>query len=450
MARRIPLPRLTQQQRTTRWQRERRQQAILIVLFTTVLMSAVALVAWTAADRYYTQNLRTAATVGDTVIPWRDYQRELKFQLTKFYEDSGVPREFENDPQITRRRSQFESVALEGAIETLLLREQARANGISPTSQQIDERYAKDYGQFRTRHVLVAADTANTDTVAADKAALTKAEDIAKQLKAAPRDDALWKKLASESSTDPGSKDQGGELGWVSAGQFVREYEDAARAQQPFDVSAPVKSPFGYHVIQLEELRGPEFNPLVIRWQASGIDLGVIKDHARGAVIRDEMRKRAEERTIVSPAPQLRLAKIVVNTPQPTSQDFQSFTEALKKLSTVTTELEKPNADFGAIARQYSDDPSAQQGGDIGWVARGLLTDLRAESELFSLGEGKVATHSAKIAQTTIYKVVQRDESRAISEEQRTTIKGQAYSYWFEKLKLDRGVRKLVPGHELE
>ncbi len=450
MSRRIPLPRLTQAQRSTRWQRERRQQAILIVLFTTVLMSAVALVAWTAADRYYTQNLRAAATVGNTVIPWRDYQRALKLQLIKFYEDSGVPREFENDPQVTSRRGQFESVALEGAVETLLLREQARANNISPTPQQIDERFAKDHGQFRTRHVLVAADTANPDSAAADKAALTKAEDVAKQLKAAPRDDALWKKLAAEASTDPGSKDQGGELGWVSAGQFVREYEDAARAQQPFDVSAPVKSPFGYHVIQLEELRGPEFNPLVRRWQASGIELGDVKDHARSGIIRDEMRKLAEERTAVSPAPQLRLAKIVINTPQPTSQDFQAFTEALKKLSTVTTELEKPNADFGAIARQYSDDPSAPQGGDIGWTARGMLIDLRAETELFNLGEGKIATHSAKIAGTTIYKVVQRDESRAVSAEQQATIKGQAYSYWLEKLKLDRGVRKLVPGRELE
>jgi parvulin-like peptidyl-prolyl isomerase len=56
-------------------------------------------------------------------------------------------------------------------------------------------------------------------------------------------------KLASELSTDPGSKDGCGDLGWFTKGSMVAEFEDAAFALNVGDISEPVKSQFGYHVI---------------------------------------------------------------------------------------------------------------------------------------------------------------------------------------------------------
>jgi len=449
MARRIPLPRLTQRQRTARWQRERRQQAVVVVAFSAVLLAVLALAAWTGADRFYRDNLRPAAEVGGRVIPWRDYALELKYELTQFYVQLGVPPEYENDQQIRPQKAQYDGIALSAVVEQAILNGEARAASLAPTAQAIDDRFTADNGQFRSRHVLVSPDKDAADQDAADKAALAKAKDIAQQLRAAPRDDALWKKIAAESSSDPGSKDQGGELGWVSPGQFVKEFESAIHALKPYEISEPTKSPFGYHVIQLEELRGPEFSDFVKRLDAAGIGADAAKAHARFAILKDEFRTRAQAQAVVSPTAQVHVAKIVVNTPLPTSGDFQTFTDALKKLSTVTGELDK-GTDFAEVAKRYSDDATAEKGGDLGWVARGTLDDYRAEQELFTLDAGKVSTQYSASSATTIYKVLEKDSARALADDQRDQIKAQAYDYWLAKLKQERGVRKLVPGHELD
>lgn len=62
-------------------------------------------------------------------------------------------------------------------------------------------------------------------------------------------------KLAEEYSSDPGSKADGGKLGYFSKGQMVKEFEDAAFALRKGEVSKPVQSKFGWHVIKIEDRR---------------------------------------------------------------------------------------------------------------------------------------------------------------------------------------------------
>ncbi len=62
-------------------------------------------------------------------------------------------------------------------------------------------------------------------------------------------------KLAAEYSTDPGSKADGGKLGYFTKGMMVKEFEDAAFALKKGEVSKPVKSKFGWHVIKVEDRR---------------------------------------------------------------------------------------------------------------------------------------------------------------------------------------------------
>lgn len=66
--------------------------------------------------------------------------------------------------------------------------------------------------------------------------------------------------LAKIYSMDPGSGARGGELGFFKRGQLVPEYEAAALSMRPGELSKIVKSQFGYHLIQLIERRGNEFN----------------------------------------------------------------------------------------------------------------------------------------------------------------------------------------------
>lgn len=59
--------------------------------------------------------------------------------------------------------------------------------------------------------------------------------------------------LAKQVSQDPGSAQRGGMLGWFSRNQMVKEFEDAAFALQPGELSRPVLSPFGWHIIKMTE-----------------------------------------------------------------------------------------------------------------------------------------------------------------------------------------------------
>jgi foldase protein PrsA len=83
---------------------------------------------------------------------------------------------------------------------------------------------------------------------------LVKTEAEAEKVRAlleADNSDANWKKVAAEYSTDPGSKDSGGSLGNFPKGRMVKPFEDAAFALAVGEISEPVKSQFGYHVIEV-------------------------------------------------------------------------------------------------------------------------------------------------------------------------------------------------------
>jgi foldase protein PrsA len=89
--------------------------------------------------------------------------------------------------------------------------------------------------QVRARHILVA-DQKTADEVLA-------------KLKAG----GSWDALAKQYSTDPASKDKGGELGFFGKGQMVPQFQNAAFNAKVGQIVGPVKSPFGYHIIQVEE-----------------------------------------------------------------------------------------------------------------------------------------------------------------------------------------------------
>ncbi len=80
----------------------------------------------------------------------------------------------------------------------------------------------------------------------------TKAEaEKVRALLEADNSDANWKKVAAEYSTDPGSKDNGGSLGNFPKGRMVKPFEDVAFGLKVDEISQPVKTQFGYHIIEV-------------------------------------------------------------------------------------------------------------------------------------------------------------------------------------------------------
>ena len=105
--------------------------------------------------------------------------------------------------------------------------------------------------EVRVRHILIKVPTnANAQTVAAAKA---KAEDILKQLKAGGN----FADLAKKYSDDPGSKTQGGELGFIQHGATVPAFDQAAFSLQPGQLSSVIRTQFGFHILQVEEKQPP-------------------------------------------------------------------------------------------------------------------------------------------------------------------------------------------------
>ncbi|MHB1838862.1 MAG: peptidylprolyl isomerase [Acidobacteriaceae bacterium] len=101
--------------------------------------------------------------------------------------------------------------------------------------------------QVRVRHILIKVPSnANAQTVAAAQA---KAEDILKQLKAGGN----FADLAKKYSDDPGSKTQGGELGFIQHGATVPAFDQAAFSLQPGQLSPVIRTQFGFHILQVEE-----------------------------------------------------------------------------------------------------------------------------------------------------------------------------------------------------
>lgn len=114
--------------------------------------------------------------------------------------------------------------------------------------------------EVHAQHILISVKPGDK---ASDEAALKKITDIRKS---ADKED--FGKLAQKYSDDPGSKNKKGDLGFFGHGAMVKEFEDTAFGLKPGQVSAPVKTQFGYHLIKVldkHEAKPATFDALKVK-----------------------------------------------------------------------------------------------------------------------------------------------------------------------------------------
>ncbi len=106
-----------------------------------------------------------------------------------------------------------------------------------PSEKEIRDAYEKMGWELRARHILVST------------------EEEAKNLRQQIADGADFAELAKEHSRDPSNKDKGGDLGYFGWGKMVPTFQETVYAMEIGEVSAPVQSDFGWHIIKLEDRR---------------------------------------------------------------------------------------------------------------------------------------------------------------------------------------------------
>ena len=171
--------------------------------------------------------------------------------------------------------------------EYLVLDKAGVAAGIAVSDKEVEDYYAANATKFgrpeqrSASHILIAVDK---DADAATRAkAKAKAAELVQILQKSPE---RFNELARTESQDPGSAAQDGSLGSFGRGMMVKPFEDAVFSMKPHEISGPVESDFGYHIIRLDSIQPAKLAPL---------------NEVRAEVV-DELRKRKAEKVFADMA----------------------------------------------------------------------------------------------------------------------------------------------------
>jgi parvulin-like peptidyl-prolyl isomerase len=198
------------------------------------------------------------AKAGNATITQADLEREMKnlpeFAQALFAGSGGkekflnelvkkeilyqeaVKKGFDKDPEYLKKLEDYKKITLIGS----LLEKEIEAKS------KVTEKDTKDYydkhkeeissvSQIKASHILV------------------KTEDEAKKIYESLKKGANFAELAKKNSIDPGSAKNGGDLGFFSKGQMVPEFEAAAAKLRVGEISQPVKTKYGYHIIKVAD-----------------------------------------------------------------------------------------------------------------------------------------------------------------------------------------------------
>jgi peptidyl-prolyl cis-trans isomerase D len=143
----------------------------------------------------------------------------------------------------------------------LLFDPKSYMKGVEVTAKEIESYYEANTEKFtqpkriKVRHILLKADAKDADGTAKTR---QKAESLREE--AAKGKD--FSQLAKQHSEDPGTRDRGGDLGYISKGQVVPEFEAAAFALKAGEVSPVIQTAYGLHIVKVDEIQEQKTDPL--------------------------------------------------------------------------------------------------------------------------------------------------------------------------------------------
>lgn len=233
------------------------------------------------------------------------------------------------------------------------------------TTELVEEAYKRSQKEIKASHILFLADdnAAPADTLKA----YNKAVEARKRI-AAGED---FEKVAKEVSEDPSAKENGGDLGYFSVFRMVYPFESGAYNTPKGQVSKPVRSRFGYHVIKVTDIRDN-----------------------RGDIT---------------------VAHIM--TQKPKKEDAAEAAKAKSKIEDIYKKLQQ-GEDFGALAKQFSEDKSSSDnGGTLNTFSSGELTSQVFEDQSFALkNPGDISKPFESQFGWHIVKLIERKPAKAFED----------------------------------
>ncbi len=338
------------------------------------------------------QVLLAKAKEDTVVIEDREIDREMENRLKVLLEEVGSESELERIYGMPMReiRRELEKSIRDGLMVDRV--KQKKMFNVKVSRADVEEFFNENKKEFsdlpekvELAHILLKVEPSQ----AAEKRAVSLADSLRSALAAG----ADFEKLAEDFSQDPGSAKKGGLLGWTERGDFVPEFEKPAFELNKGEISPPVKTRFGYHIIRLNDRKGEKINTSHILIQL-----------------------------------------------KPTKKDRNRILSFADSLYT----LLKEGADFEDLARQNSqDESSAEDGGNLGDFTVKELIPLYSE-KLKGVKEGGFTQPFASDLGVQILKVLKRDKPRPmtlekdweqISQFALNVKREKVYKEWVDKLK---------------
>ncbi|RJG07932.1 peptidylprolyl isomerase [Noviherbaspirillum cavernae] len=247
--------------------------------------------------------------------------QELLFKASDFASQVKVTDEMLKE-YYDKNGRQFE-IPEQAKVEYVVLDNAALATQVSVSDDDVKSYYeqnAKRYTideQRRASHILI---TVKKDASEADKtAAKAKADQLLAHLRKTPAD---FAKLAKENSMDPGSAERGGDLDFFGKEMMVKPFEDAAYKLKKGEISEVVQSDFGYHIIQLTDIK-----------PATARSLDDVKAEIVAEIKKQQIAKKHSE-----------LAEVFTNTVYEQSDSLKPVADKLKlKIETISNVTRVPN-----------------------------------------------------------------------------------------------------------
>jgi peptidyl-prolyl cis-trans isomerase D len=198
----------------------------------------------------------TAVTDQEILEAYRDNFEKINLEVLAF--NPAEMKEITIGPEeakeyFSKHREDFK-IPTKVKARYLLLNPADYSKQVSLTPKEIEDYYQNNQEKFgqpkrvKVRHILIRADAKDAE---ASAVARKKAESLREEL-VKGKD---FARLAKQSSEDPGTKDRGGELGYVSRGQLVPEFEQAAFSLKVGEISSVIQTPYGFHILRVDDIQ---------------------------------------------------------------------------------------------------------------------------------------------------------------------------------------------------